>query len=230
MSLEKLREWVGRTQAVEDFAAPFPVRALIATFDEKDPDPRTAIPCRRSGTGSISSRPRRSPRSAPTAMPSAATSCRRCRCRAACGPAAASPSTASRSGSARRSAAPPRSSRSSPRPARPGRWCSSPWSTPSQAPAASPSSRSTTSSIARRPSPAKQPKPPRPAPTDATWSQDDHGRPGAAVPLLRAHLQRPSHPLRPALCHRHRRLSRPDRARPPDGHGANRVGAPRQPR
>jgi len=30
MSLEKLRDWVGRTQAVEDFAAPFPVSALTA--------------------------------------------------------------------------------------------------------------------------------------------------------------------------------------------------------
>ena len=44
MSLEKLREWVGRTQAVEDFAAPFPVRALAATFDEKDPDPQNGDP------------------------------------------------------------------------------------------------------------------------------------------------------------------------------------------
>ena len=44
MSLEKLREWVGRTRAVEDFAAPFPVRALTATFDEKDPDPRNGDP------------------------------------------------------------------------------------------------------------------------------------------------------------------------------------------
>src|SRR5260370_13785238 len=44
MSLEKLREWVGRTQAIEDFAAPFPVRALTATFDEKDPDPRHGDP------------------------------------------------------------------------------------------------------------------------------------------------------------------------------------------
>jgi 3-methylfumaryl-CoA hydratase len=44
MSLEKLRDWVGRTQAVEDFAAPFPVRALTATFDEKDPDPRNGDP------------------------------------------------------------------------------------------------------------------------------------------------------------------------------------------
>ncbi|MCA0305083.1 MAG: MaoC family dehydratase N-terminal domain-containing protein [Proteobacteria bacterium] len=40
MSLEKLREWVGRTQVMEDFAAPFPVRALAATLDEPDPEPR----------------------------------------------------------------------------------------------------------------------------------------------------------------------------------------------
>jgi 3-methylfumaryl-CoA hydratase len=44
MSLEKLREWVGRTQAVEDFAAPFPVRALSATFDENDPEPANGDP------------------------------------------------------------------------------------------------------------------------------------------------------------------------------------------
>lgn len=40
MSLEKLRDWVGRTQSMEDLAAPFPVRALAATFDANDPDPR----------------------------------------------------------------------------------------------------------------------------------------------------------------------------------------------
>ena len=40
MSAENLRDWVGRTHAVEDFAAPFPVLALTATFDEKDPDPK----------------------------------------------------------------------------------------------------------------------------------------------------------------------------------------------
>ncbi len=44
MSLEKLKEWVGRTQAMEDFAAPFPVRALTASLDEKDPDPRRGDP------------------------------------------------------------------------------------------------------------------------------------------------------------------------------------------
>ncbi len=44
MSLEKLRDWVGKRQTTEDFVAPFPVRALIATFDEKDPDPRNGDP------------------------------------------------------------------------------------------------------------------------------------------------------------------------------------------
>ena len=39
MSLEKLREWVGRTRAAEDLVTPFPVRALSATLDEPDPDP-----------------------------------------------------------------------------------------------------------------------------------------------------------------------------------------------
>ena len=45
MSLEKLKDWIGRTQSVEDLAAPFPVRALSATFDEKDdPDPKNGDP------------------------------------------------------------------------------------------------------------------------------------------------------------------------------------------
>ena len=45
MSLEKLKDWIGRTQSMEDLAAPFPVRALSATFDEKDdPDPKNGDP------------------------------------------------------------------------------------------------------------------------------------------------------------------------------------------
>lgn len=40
MSLEKLEDWIGRSQTIEDLAAPFPVRALSATFDENDPDPK----------------------------------------------------------------------------------------------------------------------------------------------------------------------------------------------
>ncbi len=43
MSLEKLEDWVGRTHTAEDFVAPFPVRALAATFDEKDPEPRNGV-------------------------------------------------------------------------------------------------------------------------------------------------------------------------------------------
>ena len=41
MSLDDLKSWIGRTQTVEDLAAPFPVRALIATLDENDPDPKS---------------------------------------------------------------------------------------------------------------------------------------------------------------------------------------------
>ena len=44
MSLDKLKDWVGRTQATEDLAAPFPVRALAATFDADDPEPRSGDP------------------------------------------------------------------------------------------------------------------------------------------------------------------------------------------
>jgi 3-methylfumaryl-CoA hydratase len=40
MALDNLRDWVGKTQTVEDFAAPWPARALIATLDEPDPEPR----------------------------------------------------------------------------------------------------------------------------------------------------------------------------------------------
>ena len=44
MSLENLKDWIGRTQSMENLAAPFPVRALSATFDEKDPDPQNGDP------------------------------------------------------------------------------------------------------------------------------------------------------------------------------------------
>ena len=44
MSLETLSQWVGRTRTVEDLATPFPVRALSATLDEDDPDPRPGAP------------------------------------------------------------------------------------------------------------------------------------------------------------------------------------------
>ena len=44
MALDNLRDWVGKTQVVEDFAAPWPARALIATLDEPDPEPRMGDP------------------------------------------------------------------------------------------------------------------------------------------------------------------------------------------
>lgn len=44
MPLEKLRDWVGRTQTMEDLVAPFPVRALAATFDAGDPEPQGGDP------------------------------------------------------------------------------------------------------------------------------------------------------------------------------------------
>ncbi|SKA39219.1 3-methylfumaryl-CoA hydratase [Enhydrobacter aerosaccus] len=44
MSLENLRNWVGRSQSAEDLIAPWPARALIATLDETDPPPRNGDP------------------------------------------------------------------------------------------------------------------------------------------------------------------------------------------
>ena len=35
-----MRAWIGRSQTVEDFLAPWPAKALIATLDEHDPEPR----------------------------------------------------------------------------------------------------------------------------------------------------------------------------------------------
>jgi 3-methylfumaryl-CoA hydratase len=44
MSLDHLKSWIGKSQTEEDVVAPFPVRALIATFDEGDPDPKVGDP------------------------------------------------------------------------------------------------------------------------------------------------------------------------------------------
>ena len=44
MPLDDMRAWVGKSQAVEDFIAPWPARALIATLDERDPEPRMGDP------------------------------------------------------------------------------------------------------------------------------------------------------------------------------------------
>ena len=44
MPLDDLRAWIGRSQTVEDFLAPWPAKALIATLDEHDPEPRMGDP------------------------------------------------------------------------------------------------------------------------------------------------------------------------------------------
>jgi 3-methylfumaryl-CoA hydratase len=72
--------------------------------------------------------------------------------------------------------------------------------------------------------------PPQAAPTGAPWQRDLGARRRAAVPLQRADLQRPPHPLRPALRHRGRGLPGPGRARPADRHAADGPAAPRGPR
>ena len=44
MPLDDMRAWLGRTQSVEDFVAPWPAKALIATLDERDPEPGMGDP------------------------------------------------------------------------------------------------------------------------------------------------------------------------------------------
>ena len=86
-------ERLGRPQRNSaDHIAPTPVTALTATLD-RPATGRPARRCPRCGTGSTSCRCIASRRSVPTATPSAAASCRRFRCRGACGPAASSSST-----------------------------------------------------------------------------------------------------------------------------------------
>jgi 3-methylfumaryl-CoA hydratase len=40
MSLEDFANWIGRSRTMEDLVTPFPIRALSATLDENDPDPK----------------------------------------------------------------------------------------------------------------------------------------------------------------------------------------------
>jgi 3-methylfumaryl-CoA hydratase len=40
MALDNMRDWIGKSRTVEDLIAPWPVRALSATLDEKDSDPK----------------------------------------------------------------------------------------------------------------------------------------------------------------------------------------------
>jgi 3-methylfumaryl-CoA hydratase len=44
MSLEDFTKWIDRSRTMEDLVAPFPVRALAATLDANDPDPKPGDP------------------------------------------------------------------------------------------------------------------------------------------------------------------------------------------
>ena len=44
--VEQIKNWVGRTETATDVASAWPVAAMAATFDRREPEPRTgdAIP------------------------------------------------------------------------------------------------------------------------------------------------------------------------------------------
>jgi 3-methylfumaryl-CoA hydratase len=44
VATDEIRSWIGRTHTVDDFASPWPVRALGATFDEDDLEPKIGDP------------------------------------------------------------------------------------------------------------------------------------------------------------------------------------------
>jgi 3-methylfumaryl-CoA hydratase len=44
MPLDNMRDWIGKSQTVEDLVAPWPPRAFSATLDESDPAPKTGDP------------------------------------------------------------------------------------------------------------------------------------------------------------------------------------------
>jgi hypothetical protein len=72
------------------------VRALIATLDENDPAPRSGGPLSSLWHWLYFLEAVRASKIGSDGHPERGGSCRRCRCPAACGPAAASPSRASR--------------------------------------------------------------------------------------------------------------------------------------
>ncbi len=222
------KEWIGRTETVSDVVTPTPYAALSATLDRpaNARAPGTPLPAlwhwlyflplhrqSRDRPG----RPRRS----------AAASCPRCRCRAACGRAASSQFHAPMRVGDAVDAHLDHRRRDGARRAAPARWCSSRCATRCAATAAPtpPSRSSTTSSIAKRSGPAMSRRRPRPRRLAPPWRARGRARRRAAVPLLGADLQRPPHPLRPPLRDRGRGLSRPDRARPADRDAAARPAA-----
>ena len=232
MPLDDMRAWIGRTQTVEDFARP-----LAGQGPDRHPGrarPRAAHGRSPAAALALALFPRggaRRRRSGPTAMASAATSCRRSTCRAACGPAAASASTASRCASAIPRGASRRSSRSSPRPARAASMVFVTVQHTLSGPRASSLRRGARHRLSRG---------------------GQAGRDGARAQARADRCHAPSKTIVPdpvllfrfsALTfngHRihydqpyvtgDRRLSRPDRARPADGPAADRAGAPRQSR
>ena len=229
-SLSELQAWTGRSET-------------CARSDRRDPGQGAQCDARPSGDGgrrrnaaaapvALAVFPAAAPavaRSARTATPSAAASCRRCRCRGACGRAASS-------SSARRCASAMRSTRTSTiddvttKDGRTGKLvfvkvrhevrCNG-------CDGARRSSSSTTSSTASAKRPGDVGAAARSAADDRRGlAARDRARRRAAVPLLGAHLQRPPHPLRPQVRHRSRGLPRPDRARPADRHAADGSAAP----
>ncbi len=63
---------------------------------------------------------------------------------------------------------------------------------------------------------------PQPAPAGAMWERTRAAGRCASLPLLRSHVQRPSHSLRPPFRHRNRRISRTGCPWPADCHAAAR--------
>ena len=153
-----------------------------------------------------------------TATRPAAASCRRCRCRAGCGPAARLEFFEPLRVGDEVEAHLADFGRDDEDRLAPARCASSPSSTPSRRRAAPRSASGRTSSIATwRPRPPAAPAKAPPPPPVAKHRESHIGRSRAAVSLFGADLQRPPHPLRPRLRHQGRGLSGPGLPRPAAG-------------
>ena len=227
--LDDLRAWIGRTEERDRHD-----HRRAARRPRRDARPRRRSarrrqrPSRRSGTGSTSCRCSAKASSAPTAIRAAAASCRRSRCRAACGRAAGSAS----SGRSRVGEVATRTSRIADVTAKDAR------SGPLVFVTVRHGSRRRPESPLERGPRHRLPRPGRArrgrggaaaAPRDELFAREIAARRRAAVSLFGADLQRPPHPLRPPLRHRGRGLSGADRARPADRDAAARPAAPRAP-
>ena len=194
-----------------------PLAALSATLDRDDPAPRPGDPRRRRRTGCISRRGRAPARSAPTAT-RAAGGRRRRRCRAACGPAGDQFIHPLRVGDEIT-----RNSRIADIKVKSGRSGTLVFVTVHHAIASNARGVALTEEhdIVFRDLSRSM------TPTRRRWRRPirnlcarDRARPGAAVSLFGADLQRPSYPLRSQLRDRGRRLSGLDRARATCRHAA----------